>query len=146
MQELSARSSAEARRLENLIFGIQNSIKAITGYQSGLLDTTIMARKAAFERDLRRRVDADPALRARYGSAWSGIATAERERAGIARTAAYHGFGPNPPFGSQLLGWAGDLVRLPAESALADAQRMPRYRGANLERLRASLLADRPVD
>jgi hypothetical protein len=111
-----------------------------------LLDSVIMARKAAFERDLRARVNASPTLRARYGGAWDAIASAERERTAIAATAAYHGFSPAPPFGSQLLNWAGEIVRLPTESAKADSARLPRYRGKGLAQVRAGLEAEQEVN
>jgi hypothetical protein len=145
-KEMAAQSPEEQRANENLIFGIENSIKAVTGYRAGLLDSVIMARKAAFERDLRARVNASPTLRARYGGAWDAIASAERERTAIAAAAAYHGFSPAPPFGSQLLNWAGELVRLPAESAKADSARLPRYRGKGLAQVRAGLEAEQAVN
>ena len=145
LNTLSAQSARNKRTYENLIFNIQNSKKAIGGYRAGLLDSTIMARKASFERDLRARVDADPALRPKYSSAWTEIANAEKQLTAMAASN-YYGFSFNPPFGSQLLNWAGGLVRIPAESALGDARRLPQYRGDGLERIRQSLLVDQPVD
>lgn len=146
LQHQVAQDSARARETENLVFELQNSKKAVTGYESGLLDTTIMARKAAFERDLRARVAADPVLRAKYGNAWTDIERAERQLTAMASRTMYYGFSFNPPFGSQLLNWAGALVRLPAQSALPDAKRLPQYRGQSLARIRAAVLADQPVD
>ena len=145
-KEIAAASPEAQRANENLIFGIENSIKAVTGYRAGLLDSVIMARKAAFEHDLRARVNADPTLRARYGGAWDAIASAERERAAITAAAAYHGFSPAPPFGSQLLNWAGEIVQLPAESAKADSARLRRYRGKGLAQVRTGLEDDHPVN
>ena len=145
-KEIAAASPEAQRANENLIFGIENSIKAVTGYRAGLLDSVIMARKARFEHDLRARVNADPTLRARYGGAWDAIASAERERAAITAAAAYHGFSPAPPFGSQLLNWAGEIVQLPAESAKADSARLRRYRGKGLAQVRTGLEDDHPVN
>jgi hypothetical protein len=59
-----------------MIFGSQNSFKAITGYQSGLLDKNVMASKAAAEKALRDAVAKDPEMAKKYGSAWDAIATA----------------------------------------------------------------------
>jgi hypothetical protein len=146
LRELSTRSEADKRGFENLIFGIENSKKAVTGYRAGLLDSTIMTRKAAFERDLRSRVDSSPALRAKYGGAWGAIATAERELTSMATRVRYYGFSPLPPFGSQLLNWAGAIVRLPQQSAAPDSARLPQYRGEGLARIRQTVLAPQPID
>lgn len=141
-EKLSAQSPAEARAYQNLIFGYANSKKAVTGYLAGLRDSSIMARKRAFERDFRRRIEANAQLRARYGAAWDEIARAEKEEAPLARQLEYHGFGG----GSNLLNDAGAIVRLPVETALPDSARLPNYRGANSERLRQMVLASTPLD
>src|ERR1035437_9063346 len=66
LKALSANGDAETKkRYQDAIFGMENSIKAITGYRSGLLDSSIMARKAAFERDFRSRIDANPGTKAK---------------------------------------------------------------------------------
>jgi hypothetical protein len=122
---LAQQNDANRRRYENQIFGFENSIKAITGYRSGLLDSTIMARKRSFEGDFRTRVGGDPALRPRHGAAWDAIAAAERALAAVAPVTTFHGFG-----GSQLLGAAGGIVRLPAQAALPDSLRLSQYWGS----------------
>src|SRR5256714_5509033 len=69
-QQVSAHDSAAARRYQNQIFNIANTQKAYIGYRAGLLDTLSMAKKRAFEQDLRARVAADPRLQAQYGNTW----------------------------------------------------------------------------
>ncbi|HZD06295.1 MAG TPA: S46 family peptidase, partial [Longimicrobiales bacterium] len=130
-----------ARRFENTIFGIENSIKATEGYLSGLLDEGIMARKNAFEDDFRARIAADPDLEARYGSAWDEIADAQLELATFAMQARYYAM-----TGSTLLGRALGLVRLVHQAALPEAQRLAAYQGAGLERQRRGLLREEPLD
>ena len=139
--ELAAASPEEAREYQNAIFSYENSKKAVTGYRAGLLDSSIMARKRAFEQDFRRRIQADPSLRARYGGAWDAIAAAEREMASFARDLQWESFGG----GSNLLNIAGGLVRLPMQQALPDSARLPQYRGPGLERIRQQVLTQ-PVD
>ena len=132
---------AARRRYQNQIFGLENAHKAISGYLTGLRDPEIMARKEAFERDFRSRIDGDAALRVKYAAAWDAIAAAERERISFAVKARWYGFG-----GSQLLNAAGGIVRLPAQGALADSVRLPQYRGEGLERIKAQILRDTPFD
>ena len=49
LQKFSERSEENARIAKEDLFGLQNSQKAITGYQSGLIDKAIMDKKAADE-------------------------------------------------------------------------------------------------
>jgi hypothetical protein len=140
-KELAKASEGARRRWENSIFSAENSRKAITGYRSGLIDSSIMARKRAFERDFRARIAAQPALRAKYSAAWDNIARAQAELASVAREARFHGFG-----GSQLLAAAGALVRLPTQARLPDSLRLAAFRGEGLERTRAALLRPQPID
>jgi hypothetical protein len=141
LRQLAERSEEDRRRYENRIFSLENSHKATSGYLAGLRDPDIMARKKAFERDFRGRVDSDPELRARFGGAWDAIARAQHELASIAAQSRYYGFA-----GSQLLNLAGSLVRLPEQAALPDSLRLPQYRGEGLERFRAQVLRDASFD
>jgi hypothetical protein len=136
LQELSQRDETTRRALENDIFSLMNSKKAVTGYLSGLQDSSLMAKKRAFERDFRRRVAADPKLRVRYGTSWDAIAKAQQEQAALAKQQRWYGFG-----GSPLLNAAGGIVRIPEQAKLPDSLRLPQYRGPGLENVRKAVLA-----
>jgi hypothetical protein len=138
----AAASPQAARGYENLIFSYENSKKAVTGYLRGLTDSTIMAKKRTFENDFRARVRANARLQAQYGSTWPEIERAERELKAMARQLQWQSFGG----GSNLLGLAGGIVRLPIMSALADSLRLSQYRGPLLDRMRAQVLAQTPLD
>ena len=140
--QLVKTDTAAARRYQNDIFSIENSQKAVTGYRTGLLDTLSMAKKRAFESELRARVAADPKLRAEYGGTWDAITAAQRELATFNPQLRYQGFGG----GSTLLGMSGQLVRIPAESAKPESDRLPPYRGASLTNMRATLSRNIPID
>ena len=139
---LSAQSADARRRFQNTIFSLENSKKAVTGYRAGLLDSALMARKIAFERDVRRRIQATPQLRAQYGTVFNSIAAAQQELATIAVPLRWNSYGG----GSTLLNLAGALVRIPREGALADSLRLPAYRGPGLERLRQQLVSPLAID
>jgi hypothetical protein len=141
-KELMGQSEENKRAYENTVFSLENSQKAVTGYRAGLLDPSIMARKTAFENDFKARIMARPDLAAKYGRAWGNIAAAQKELAGFATALRYQGFGG----GSMLMNIAAGVVRIPAQGALADSLRLPQYRGEALNRLKAQLLRDLPVD
>jgi len=141
VREIAARSEEDRRRTENQIFGIENSYKAVSGYLSGLLDEDRMGRKKVFEDDFRRRINADPELQAQYGGAWDAIAEAQAGVAALAAQSRYYGFG-----GSQLLGIAGNLVRLPEQTALPDSVRLPAFRADRIDRLRSQLTGEMQFD
>jgi hypothetical protein len=135
--QLAATSPDAARRYENAIFGAANTQKATTGYRAGLLDPVIMARKARFENDFRARVQAQPELAARYGSAWDEIAAAQLELATFATDARFYGLD-----GSTLLATALDLVRLARQEALPEGERLPGWTPERMERARQAALRD----
>jgi hypothetical protein len=129
------------RQYQNTIFGTENSKKATTGYLSGLLDETIMARKADFEEDFRSRIQADPELNRRYGSAWDEIADAQLELATFVPSARYYEMS-----GSGLLSQAMSVVRVARQAELPEAERLEVYQGEGMERMRARILQDGEVN
>jgi len=140
-RKLSERSEADKRRYENQIFGIENSFKAVNGYLTGLLDQQRMAAKQAFESDFRNRINADPALKQKFGGAWDAIAKAQKELASFALESRWHGFG-----GSQLVGVAGNIVLLANMSALPEDQRPAAWRSERLGRVRGQMLRELEFD
>ncbi len=142
-EELARLSPERASAIRNTLFYIQNSQKAVTGYQSGLLDSRLLDRKRAWERDFRARVNASPELRRQYGAAWDEIARIVREQAALDARHRYYAFGA---FGTRLLNYAGGLVRLPIERAKPDSARLPQYRDANRANIEGMLASPVPVD
>lgn len=145
-KKLSAESAENRRQYENTIFGLENSKKATTGYLAGLQDSTTMAKKAAFEKDFRGRINADPTLRAKFGGSWDAIASAEKERTDMAARARYYGLN-----GSTLMSYAGAIVRMAQAPEGAQGRAAGGRGGRGGGRggrggLQQRLLADRPVD
>ncbi len=140
--QLAVTDTSAARRYQNDVFGVANSQKAVTGYRAGLLDTLSMAKKRAFEQDLRARIAADPKLQAQYGGTWDAIAAAQRELATFSPQLRYRSFGG----GSTLLQLGAGLVRVATESSKPDSARLPQYRGPGLDNIKAQLLRPVPID
>ena len=130
-----------ARDLRNELFGLQNSYKAIDGYQAGLLDPRMMAHKRQWEHDFRAKVNANPQWKRLYGSAWDTAAVVWRTRGRIALRQRYYGFGA---YGTTLLQEAGLIVRYAAEMAKPDTARQMIFQDRMKRRLDATLAA--PVD
>jgi hypothetical protein len=141
-KELMGQSEQAKRQYENTVFSLENSQKAVTGYRAGLVDPAIMARKIAFEKDFKARITGNAALAAKYGKAWGNIEAAQKDLASFATAMQYQGFGG----GSMLMNIAAGIVRVPAQGALADSLRLPQYRGDALDRLKAQLMRDLPVN
>ncbi len=76
LQKFSAESAENAREAESDLFGLQNSFKAINGYQGGLLDKELMAKKAADEKALQDFINSDAKRKQEYGDPWAEIAKA----------------------------------------------------------------------
>src|SRR3954454_5562896 len=140
LRELSQKNEETRRAVENDIFSLENSKKAVTGYLSGLQDSSLMAKKRAFERDFRRRIAADPKLKARYGSSWDAIATAQKQLAALSKQQRWYSFG-----GSPLLNIAGGVVRIPEQAKLPDSLRLPQYRGQGVENLKNQIVEGLPT-
>jgi peptidase S46-like protein len=136
LQELSQQDDKVRRALENQIFSLMNSKKAVTGYLSGLQDSSLMNKKRAFERDFRRRIAADPKLKARYGTAWGAIEAATRQMSVLSKQQIWYSFS-----GSPLMNSAGGIVRLPEQTKLSDSLRLPQYRGQGIDLIRASIVS-----
>jgi hypothetical protein len=140
--ELARTDTAAARRYQNDVFGYANSQKAVIGYRAGLLDTLSMAKKRAFESELRARIAADPRLQAQYGGTFDAITAAQRELGTFNTQLRYQGFGGN----STLLNAAGQLVRVASESSKPDSARLAAYRGPAINAMTARLSQPIPID
>jgi hypothetical protein len=139
--QLSNLSDDRARALRNEIFGLENSYKAIDGYQAGLLNPRMMDHKREWERDFRARVNANPGWKRLYGSAWDESAAVWRQLTQLAVRQRYYSFGA---YGARLLQLASVIVRSPVEAAKPDSARLPLFRDAMKQRVQGALAA--PVD
>jgi hypothetical protein len=141
--QFSERGPEQARMARSDLHRVANARKAISGQYQGLLDPGIVARKAAEERELRAKIETDPARQKNYGDAWQRIADAEKALAAFEREYALLEIGD--AFDSQLFRIARHLVRLAEEKNKPNAERLREYRSSNLESLELQLFSPAPI-
>ena len=137
------RSSEAKRQSKQDLFGVQNSLKAMTGRLAGLREPALIAGKRAQERVLRDRVAADAAKNAVYGPAWDKIAhsfDADRRNDIPARF-----LETGAAFYSRLFTIARTIVRLVDEDPKPNAERLREFGDAGRASLERTLYSPAPI-
>jgi Peptidase S46 len=142
LQDFSKQSEENARIAQEEIFGLQNSQKAITGYESGLTDRTIMDQKAADETKLRVAFKADP-KNAGAGDPWEEISQAMQTQKTIYANLVY--LDRLRGFASRLPQIARVLVRAAQEKPKANQDRVREFRDSALPSLEQQLFSTEPI-
>ena len=143
LKKFSAESAENARIAQEDLFSLQNSFKAITGYNSGLADQRIMAKKAADEQQLRSFVNSDPKRKTEFDDPWTALAKAMQVQKDIYLPLTY--VERRRGFNSQLAGYARDLVRWAREKSRPNGERLREYRDSNLPSLEQHLFSPTPI-
>jgi hypothetical protein len=136
----AARGKEEARQAAGLIFGLENSKKALTGGYQGLQQPQIFQLKAKQEQELRQKVAANPAWQKEFGQAWEAIEKAEKLYRERAREATYRRLG-----GYRLPQIALNIVQLVAEVKKPDGERLEGFHESQLPSLKFRLLSPAPI-
>jgi hypothetical protein len=138
----SQRDVENARRAKDELFGVQNSRKARDGALAGLLDPTLMGRKADAERTLRQTLESRPGSAA-AAAAYTRVEAAQRE---IQQHAlryrlleAQHGFH------STLFRIARTLLRAGEERPKPNGERLPEFSDAARASLELNLFSTQPI-
>jgi hypothetical protein len=143
LKNYAGESAENARRAQEMIFGLENSQKAIKGYNSGLLDQSLMVKKAAEEKKYVVLVNSDPKRKAEFGSPWADIAKAMQVQKDIYMPLSY--LERRNGFRGTLAGFARTLVRVTEEKQKPNGDRLREYRESNLPSLEQSLFAEDPI-
>jgi hypothetical protein len=143
--QYSRAGTQQAKEAQDMLFGIDNTLKVFKGRLQTLTDEGFIARKQKEDAALREWIAADPARRAKYGDPWADLAKAQQRGKALqdryTMIAGGRGFG----VGTRLFADAMTLVRGAAQRAKPDAERLPQFRNANLPAVEQSLEADVPV-
>ena len=143
LKTFSDRTPEHARRAGDHLLSYQNSRKARLGMLAGLQDPAVMDKKRAEEQALRAAVASDAKLKAAYAGAWDRVAASVdawrvvyNDEYLLERGNAFH---------SGLFLIARRLVRIAAESAKPNAERLREYSDAALESLKLQLFSEAPI-
>ncbi len=143
MHEYAKKGEEEKRIAMRDLFGIENGLKATIGYQSGLLDRTLMEKKLREEQALREEVRKSPELEKEFGSAWDELAAAEKDYASFFKPLAF--FERANGFNTTYFGVARNLVRLAMEKAKPNPDRLREFGDASLPSLERRILSSAPI-
>ncbi|MGB8959443.1 MAG: S46 family peptidase [Candidatus Aminicenantales bacterium] len=143
MRAYASKGEEESRIAMRNLFGIENSLKATIGYQSGLLDKALMAKKLGEEQALRAQVAKSPDLEKEYGSAWDELAAAEKDYASFFKPFTF--FERANGFYTTYFTMARTIVRLAAEKPKPNADRLREFRDASLPSVERGILSPAPI-
>lgn len=143
LTQFSTRGAEQARIALDDLFSIENSLKAFKGQRETLVDKKFFAMKVSEDRELRKKVESDPKLKARFGTLWKEAEELEPKKR--ARILPYRYIEMGVGFQSDLFHMARSLFRLPAEMEKANEKRLKEFADARLPELRAQLLSPAPI-
>ena len=143
LQKFSAESEENAREAQSDVFSIQNSFKAVTGFQAALQDQDLMSKKAADEKQLQQFVSSDQQKKQEYGDPWSAIAKAVDVQKQIVKPLFYldllYGFRGDEAR------YARDIVRAAYQKQKPNNQRFRGFQDSQLPTLETRLFSTAPV-
>jgi hypothetical protein len=143
LKQFGEKGPEYARIAQGPLFGIENSLKATRGYQSGLLDKNLMDKKAKDEEALRASIRQNPEMENEFGKTWDEIAEAEKKFSSFYKP--YIFFERGTGFTTSYFNTARTLVRLAMEKDKPNDQRLREYRDAALPSLTRRLLTSLPI-
>ncbi len=143
LEKFSATSDENARNAESDLFGLQNGFKAITGYQGGLLDKSLMAKKEADEKALREFINSDAKRKQEFGDPWAAIDKAVAVQKEMFLPFIY--VDNMAGFRGELARYARTIVRSTAEKEKPSNQRIRGYQDSALPSLEQRLFSTAPV-
>src|SRR5207248_1105283 len=88
LRAYAAKGQEQARQAADTIFGLENSLKAVTGEYNGM-DKTLFDKKQKEETALRSKVAADVEWRREYADAWDTIANTVKKEAELTKIQQY---------------------------------------------------------
>ncbi len=142
--EFQNRGAEQKRVSSGLLFGIENSIKALKGEREALADRDFFAKKAAAEAAFRKTLAADPKNGPAALQAYAAIQQAEDLRKNV-RDELNYVMGSSG-FMTTYFSLARTLVRGAAERSLPNESRLAEFQEAKLPAVTQGLFSSAPID
>jgi hypothetical protein len=142
LQAFGAQNAENQRVSQDELDLDQNSFKELDGFEQGLKDPKLMARKEQEEQNLRAAIDSDPARKKKFGELWDEISTAYREYAAFFKP--YYLLEAAPD-NSDLFAISRNVVRYAEETHQPNEQRLREYQDAGLESLGQEMYSPAPI-
>ncbi len=139
LKQFSALGEEQRRRADGMLFGYENTQKAMTGEYQGLLEKNLMAKKQNDEKELLIRINANPELKAKFAWAWDSVSTAMERTKSKFKELTYRGLG------GALGGRALTIARYAIESKKPNGERMPQFQDAMVKMTLENLYSPAPV-
>jgi peptidase S46-like protein len=133
----------QARRAQEDLLGVENSLKAIRGEEEGLKDPSLIAEKRKAEEALRKAVAANQKMQKEYGDAWDAIAKGRKDLPSYERERRF--LESRWGFNSNYFDIARTLARMAEEDTKPSAQRLLEYTAAGRESLEQELYSPAPI-
>jgi hypothetical protein len=141
--EFGARDPENKRIARDLLTSMQNSYKARSGFQRGLLDPELMRLKKDAEDRLRKAVADDPAKQKEFGPIWDEIAAYVLEYRRF--YVEYSLLERAPATGSELFTHARNINRYVAEKPKPNGERLREFTDAALPALELGMYSTAPI-
>jgi len=140
--QYQARGAEEKRQSNDVLFGVENSLKVIKGRHEALADKAFHDQLAANEKAFRDRVAADPALAKEYGGVWDAIDALVRKDQ--AYRTQYNSL-ERSLSSSPLYMIARNLVRHGDEIGKPNGERLREFGESRLPQMKAATLVNEPI-
>src|SRR5262249_26396080 len=140
LRAYSARGSEQARQAADEIFGLENTVKAVTGEYNGM-DKSLFDKKKKEESGLRAKGSANPEWKREFGDSWDRIAAATKRQVELIKPQRFRSISS----ASNLASVARQIVVYATEITKPDAQRLNGYHDSQLEELKFYLLSPAPI-
>lgn len=138
--QLKTATGQQMITLRERLFGVENSLKKYEGEVVGLMDSTLVARKIAWETEFRQRARAEPAA-APWLDVWDRLHEIQLRKLQMDPVL----MAANPNWlGTPYLALPANIIAFHRFTAMPEEQRPAQLRGERLPQFRQSLLAPVP--